>query len=121
MSEPTQEVIRETVTHDGYPHSHEPLHKRNEVCGGCDDYRSRRGRNHRAGKSIGVSIRGRKPDEPSGGCKACKTPVYAAQSGEAPAWAWNFDVDRAQWALEPRPAKSPRSLCPRCRPKADAA
>jgi hypothetical protein len=118
---PEQQVIYELVRHDaGYPDSHKPLHAREDNCHGCAEFKFRRGRNHRAGKSVGVAIRGESPDEPSGNCKSCGTPAYAAMSGTATAWAWNFDVDRAHWAVEERAKTHPSTLCPRCRPKAEA-
>lgn len=113
---PTQGVIRTPVPHDGYPESHDPPHSKHD-CSGCDEFTARRLRNHRAGKSIGVAVRGREPQEPSAQCAACGASCFAAQVGVVKSWAWNHNVDRAHWAVEPRGrAAHPRTLCPRCRP-----
>lgn len=116
-----QQVIRVPVKHDGYPDSCEPPHRArgDDWCAGCDGMRKRRARNHRAGKYVGVSVRGSAPQEQSGSCSACKAPCFAAEAGTVKAWAWNFDVDRAQWGIEPRDRNyaHPKGLCPRCRPK----
>lgn len=113
-----QTVIQTPVEHDGYPKSHEPPCATRGSCDGCNEMRSRRQRNFRAGKVVGVFVRGSSAQQPSGTCAGCKAPAYAGAAGTALIWAWNHNVDRASWAVEPRGKNiaHPKSLCPRCRP-----
>lgn len=116
----TQEVIKQPVKHESagysYPDSHDPVCDRG-FCNGCDEMISRRARNHRAGKSVGVAVRGATPDQPVRGCSVCKAPVYAGmtETQQVPVWAWNMNIDRASWALEAREGVAAPPLCPSCR------
>lgn len=105
-----QQVIRETVKHDGYPDSHSPPHS-NYDCKGCDAARKRRRKNWAAARELGITGK----DQPAKQCKGCSAPVYAGVAGAVPVWAWNQSPDRQVWSVEPRPSATAHTYCPRCR------
>lgn len=117
MKRAQQEVIHETRHHDGYPDSHEPIHRGKDCCPGCDERRDRMSRNRSAARLVGIELG---KDEKAGACKVCEAPVYAAKMPESqiPIWAWNKDVDRQRWGVEQREGHRVPTFCPSCRPSA---
>lgn len=109
-----KKVEQVLVPHGDFPSCHEPLCKATEDCFGCAEYRWRRNRNTRAGRVVGVEAR----LEAQGACHSCKVPVFRGWGELSPCWAWNQDIDRAQWSVEEARTEVPPMLCPRCRAKA---